>query len=79
MPIDLMALVRWQTNHRNWLKRVFLGRSKEALEAKAALSLLNIQVMPPYFIYQQDLRELQQWISEGKLTFQTPKVNEISE
>ena len=79
MPIDLMAVVRWQTNHRNWLKRVFLGRSKETLEAKAALSLLNIQVMPPYFIYQQDLRELQQWISEGKLTFQTPKVNEISE
>jgi len=78
MPIDLMAVVRWQTNHRNWLKRVFLGRSKETLEAKAALSLLNIQVMPPYFIYQQDLRELQQWISEGKLTFQTPKVNEIS-
>ncbi len=79
MPIDLIAVVRWQTNHRNWLKRVFFGRSKEALEAKAALTLLNFQVMPPYFIYQQDLRELQQWISEGKVTFQTPKVNEISE
>jgi hypothetical protein len=79
MPIDLMAVVRWQTNHRNWLKRVFLGRSKEALEAKAALTLLNFQVMPPYFIYQQDLRELQQWISDGKVMLQTFVVEEISE
>jgi hypothetical protein len=79
MPIDLMAVVRWQTNHRNWLKRLLLGRSKETLEAKAALSLLNIQAMPPYFIYQQDLRELQQWISDGKVMLQTFVVEEISE
>ena len=79
MPIDLMAVVRWQINHRNWLKIVFLGRSKEALEAKAALHILNNQVTPPYFIYQQDLRELQQWISDGKVMLQTFVVEEISE
>jgi hypothetical protein len=53
MPIDIMAVVRWQTKERNWLNRLFLGRSKEALEAKAALYLLNIQVLPPYYVHPQ--------------------------
>ena len=67
MPIDIMAVVRWQTKERNWLNRIFLSRSKEALEAKAALYLLSIQVHPPYFVHQRDLAQLQRWISEGIL------------
>jgi len=67
MPIDIMAVVRWQTKERNWLNRVFLSRSKEALEAKTALYLLSIQVLPPYFVHERDLSQLQQWISAGTL------------
>jgi hypothetical protein len=67
MPIDIMAVVRWQTTERNWWNRVFLSRSKVALEAKAALYLMGIQVHPPYFVHQRDLAQLQQWISEGIL------------
>jgi hypothetical protein len=67
MPIDIMAVVRWQTKERNWLNRVFRSGSKVALEAKAALYLMSIQVLPPYFVHQRDLAQLQQWISEGIL------------
>ena len=67
MPIDIMAVVRWQTTERNWWNRVFLSRSKVALEAKAALYLMGIQVLPPYFVHERDLSQLQQWISAGTL------------
>jgi hypothetical protein len=67
MPIDIMAVVRWQTKERNWLNRVFCSGSKVALEAKTALYLLSIQVLPPCFVHQRDLSQLQQWIFEGIL------------
>jgi hypothetical protein len=63
--LELMAVVRWQTTERNWLNRVFRSGSKVALEAKAALYLISIQVLPPCFVHQRDLSQLQQWISEG--------------
>lgn len=34
---------------------------------KAALYLMGIQVLPPYFVHERDLAQLQQWISAGIL------------
>ena len=75
MPIDLMAIVRWQINYRNWLKRMLLCRTKEALEAKAALYLLGIQVLPPYSIHERDFVQLQRWVAEGILMPQPKATN----
>jgi hypothetical protein len=78
MPIDIMAIVRWKTTENNWFKRLIGRGSKETLEATAAKCLLGLQVLPPYYIHQQNLWELQQMISEGKVMFQTPNTHKFN-
>jgi hypothetical protein len=54
---------------------MLLCRTKEALEAKAALYLMGIQVLPPYSIHERDFVQLQRWFAEGILMPQPKATN----
>lgn len=66
MPIDLMAVARWQKSESNWLKSMFGKQVKNSLEQISAVYLMEIQMSPPYYIYESDIA---QW-KQGVLLFQ---------
>lgn len=75
LPVDLMALARWQRNQSSWLKMSFRKGELNALEQLAAVYLMEIQVAAPYFIYERDIEQWNQWVVDGSLKFTSQMYN----
>ena len=67
MPIDLMAVGRWQRNQSNWLQMSFGEGRANSLQRLSAVYLMELQVTPPYYIYESDIDQWMQWVSEGSV------------
>ena len=67
LPIDLMAVARWQRNQSNWLQMSFGEGRENSLQRLSAVYLMELQVTPPYYIYESDIDQWMQWVSEGSV------------
>ena len=67
LPIDLMAVARWQRNQSNWLQMSFGEGRANSLQQISAVYLMELQVTPPYYIYESDIDQWMQWVSEGSV------------
>jgi hypothetical protein len=67
LPIDLMAVARWQRNQSNWLQMSFGEGRANSLQQLSAVYLMELQVTPPYYIYESDIDQWMQWVSEGSV------------
>jgi len=67
LPIDLMAVARWQRNQSNWLQMSFGEGRENSLQQLSAVYLMELQVTPPYFIYESDIDQWKQWVADGSV------------
>jgi len=67
LPIDLMAVARWQRNKSNWLKMSFGEERENSLQQLSAVYLMELQVTPPYYIYESDIDQWKQWVADGSV------------
>jgi hypothetical protein len=67
MPIDLMAVARWQRNQSNWLQMSFGEGRANSLQQLSAVYLMELQVTPPYYIYESDIDQWKQWVADGSV------------
>jgi hypothetical protein len=67
LPIDLMAVARWQRNQSNWLQMSFGEGRANSLQRLSAVYLMELQVTPPYYIYESDIDQWKQWVADGSV------------
>ena len=67
LPIDLMAVARWQRNQSNWLQMSFGEGRENSLQRLSAVYLMELQVTPPYYIYESDIDQWKQWVADGSV------------
>ena len=67
MPIDLMAVARWQRNQSNWLQMSFGEGRENSLQRLSAVYLMELQVTPPKYIYESDIDQWKQWVADGSV------------
>jgi len=67
LPIDLMAVARWQRNQSNWLQMSFGEGLSNSLQQLSAVYLMELQVTPPYYIYESDIDQWKQWVADGSV------------
>jgi hypothetical protein len=67
LPIDLMAVARWRRNQSNWLQMSFGEGRANSLQQLSAVYLMELQVTPPYYIYESDIDQWKQWVADGSV------------
>jgi hypothetical protein len=67
IPIDLMAVARWQRDNGRGFN-AFFGKEKIKLSQQlSAVFLMEVQVAPPYYIYESDIDQWKQWVADGSV------------
>jgi hypothetical protein len=79
LPIDLMAVARWQRNQSNWLQMSFGEGRENSLQQLSAVYLMELQVTPPYYIYESDINQWKQWVADGSVKLNSQINNTITE
>ena len=79
LPIDLMAVARWQRNKSNWLKMSFGEERENSLQQLSAVYLMELQVTPPYYIYESDIDQWKQWVADGSVKLNAQMNNTTEE
>jgi hypothetical protein len=79
LPIDLMAVARWQRNQSNWLQMSFGEGRANSLQQISAVYLMELQVTPPYYIYESDIDQWKQWVADGSVKLNSQINNTITE
>ena len=79
LPIDLMAVARWQRNQSNWLQMSFGEGRENSLQQLSAVYLMELQVTPPYYIYESDIDQWKQWVADGSVNLNAQMNNKTEE
>jgi len=79
LPIDLMAVARWQRNQSNWLQMSFGEGRVNSLQQLTAVYLMELQVTPPYYIYESDIDQWKQWVADGSVKLNAQMNNTTEE